>query len=117
MIRIDAAWLATAPLDMRAGTDTALARVGIALIVTGLCRIEGDAVLGTASVVLALVLLGRGGWLTRPVLMAVGWALGGWRKPYLVQALADAPWELPRVAGTDKADLIVMFPSAHWWSA
>lgn len=30
MIRIDAAWLATAPLDMRAGTDTALARVGSA---------------------------------------------------------------------------------------
>ena len=27
MIRIDAAWLATAPLDMRAGTDMALARV------------------------------------------------------------------------------------------
>lgn len=27
MIRIDAAWLATDPLDMRAGTDTALARV------------------------------------------------------------------------------------------
>lgn len=27
LIRIDAAWLATAPLDMRAGTDTALARV------------------------------------------------------------------------------------------
>jgi transposase len=27
MIRIDAAWLAVAPLDMRAGTDTALARV------------------------------------------------------------------------------------------
>jgi hypothetical protein len=27
MIRINAAWLATAPLDMRAGTDTALARV------------------------------------------------------------------------------------------
>ena len=27
MIRIDAAWLATAPLDMRADTDTALARV------------------------------------------------------------------------------------------
>ena len=25
MIRIDCAWLATAPLDMRAGTDTALA--------------------------------------------------------------------------------------------
>jgi len=27
MIRIDAAWIATAPLDMRAGTETALARV------------------------------------------------------------------------------------------
>ena len=27
LIRIDAAWLATAPLDMRAGTDTALAGV------------------------------------------------------------------------------------------
>ena len=27
MIRIDAAWLATQPLDMRAGPDTALARV------------------------------------------------------------------------------------------
>ena len=27
MIRVDAAWLATAPLDMRAGTDSALARV------------------------------------------------------------------------------------------
>lgn len=27
MIRIDAIWLATGPLDMRAGTDTALARV------------------------------------------------------------------------------------------
>ena len=27
MIRIDAVWLAVEPLDMRAGTDTALARV------------------------------------------------------------------------------------------
>lgn len=27
MIRIDAIWLATAPTDMRAGTETALARV------------------------------------------------------------------------------------------
>lgn len=27
MIRIDAVWLSTEPLDMRAGTDTALARV------------------------------------------------------------------------------------------
>ena len=28
MIRVDAVWLAVAPIDMRAGTDTALARVG-----------------------------------------------------------------------------------------
>jgi transposase len=27
MIRVDAVWLATEPIDMRAGTDTALARV------------------------------------------------------------------------------------------
>lgn len=27
MIRIDSIWLATEPIDMRAGTDTALARV------------------------------------------------------------------------------------------
>ena len=27
MIRIDAVWLATEPIDMRAGTETALARV------------------------------------------------------------------------------------------
>lgn len=27
MIRIDSIWLATAPMDVRAGTDTALARV------------------------------------------------------------------------------------------
>jgi hypothetical protein len=27
MIRIDAMWLSTEPLDMRAGTETALARV------------------------------------------------------------------------------------------
>ena len=68
--------------------------LGIALIVAGLRRIEGDAVLGAASVVLALVLLGRGGWLTMPVLMAIGWLVGGWRQPELVQALASAPWTL-----------------------
>jgi hypothetical protein len=27
VIRVDAVWLASEPLDMRAGTDTALARV------------------------------------------------------------------------------------------
>ena len=68
--------------------------LGIALIVAGLKRIESDTVLGAASVVLALVLLGRGGWLTMPVLMAVGWAVGSWRQPELVQALANTPWAL-----------------------
>lgn len=68
--------------------------LGIALIVAGLRRMEGDAVLGAASVVLALVLLGRGGWLTMPVLMAVGWAVGVWRQPELAQALVDTQWAL-----------------------
>ena len=68
--------------------------LGIALIVAGLRRIQGDAVLGAASVVLALVLLGRGGWLTMPVLMALGWAVGSWRQPELLQALASTPWAM-----------------------
>ena len=68
--------------------------LGIALIVAGLRRIQGDVVLGAGSVVLALVLLGRGGWLTMPVLMAVGWAAGSWRQPELLQALATTPWAI-----------------------
>jgi hypothetical protein len=32
MIRIDSIWLATEPMDMRAGTETALARVGAGLL-------------------------------------------------------------------------------------
>ncbi|MCW5663836.1 MAG: sulfate transporter [Piscinibacter sp.] len=68
--------------------------LGIALIIAGLRRIEGDAVLGAASVVLALILLGRGGWLTMPALMAVGWSVGAWRQPDLLQTLADTPWAL-----------------------
>jgi MFS superfamily sulfate permease-like transporter len=68
--------------------------LGIALIVAGLRRIENDALLGAASVVLALVLLGRGGWLTMPALMAVGWAVGSWRQPELLQALTSTPWAL-----------------------
>lgn len=40
--------------------------LGIALILAGLRRIESDVVLGATSVTLALVLLGRGGWLTMP---------------------------------------------------
>jgi hypothetical protein len=55
--------------------------LGIALIVAGLCRIERDAVLGAASVVLALMLLGRGGWLTMPALMVM--VVAAWRQPEL----------------------------------
>jgi MFS superfamily sulfate permease-like transporter len=68
--------------------------LGIALIAAGLRRVEQDVVLGIASVVLALVLLGRVGWLTMPMLMAVGWATGGLRQPELVQTLVDAPWSM-----------------------
>lgn len=68
--------------------------LGIALIVAGLRRIEGDVLLGAASVVVALVLLGRGGWLTMPVLMTMGWLMEGWRQPELLRAVADAPWAL-----------------------
>ncbi len=68
--------------------------LGIALILAGLRRIESDVVLGAASVVLALVLLGRGGWLTMPVLMAIGFAVGWWRQPELMQVVADTPWAL-----------------------
>ena len=66
--------------------------LGIALIVAGLRRIKSDAVLGGASVVLALVLLGRGDWLTMPVLMAIGLAVGWWRQPGLMQLVTETPW-------------------------
>jgi MFS superfamily sulfate permease-like transporter len=68
--------------------------LGIALIVAALRRIEGDAALGAVSVVLALALLGRVGWLTMPVLMALGWAVGFWRHPEVAATLADTPWAL-----------------------
>ena len=68
--------------------------LGIALIVASLRRIEGDAVLGVVSVVLALVLLGRGGWLTMPAIMTLGWAVGVWRQPEVVMTLAHTPWAL-----------------------
>ena len=64
----------------------------IALIVAGLRRIESDAVLGGQSVMLALVLLGRGRWLTMPVLMAIGLAVGWWRQPGLMQLVTETPW-------------------------
>lgn len=87
-----ASWLAR--FVSRAVINGVVLGLGIALIVAGLRRIEGDAALGAVSAVLALVLLGRAGWLTMPVLMIIGWAVGAWRQPELVRALADTPWLL-----------------------
>lgn len=63
MIHIDAIWLATGPLDMRAGTDTALARV---VKVFGAAR-QHDAHLfanKSATRMKVLVYDGFGIWLT-----------------------------------------------------
>lgn len=38
MIRIDAIWLATEPMDMRAGTETAMARVIAAALRLSICK-------------------------------------------------------------------------------
>lgn len=40
VIRIDAVWLAVEPLDMRAGTETALARVVIRELLHSACRLD-----------------------------------------------------------------------------
>ena len=45
MIRVDAVWLAVEALDMRAGTETALARVVIGL---PWCRIDAQATIRVA---------------------------------------------------------------------
>ena len=65
--------------------------LGIALILGSLRRIEGDWVLGLASVLAALVLLGRGGWLLMPVLLLAGFAVGAWRQPELMAAAFHTP--------------------------
>lgn len=65
--------------------------LGIALILGSLRRIEGDWVLGLASVLAALVLLGRGGWLLMPALLLAGFAVGAWRQPELMAAAFHTP--------------------------
>lgn len=65
--------------------------LGIALILGSLRRIEGDWVLGLASVLAALVLLGRAGWLLMPLLLLAGFAVGAWRQPELMAAAWHTP--------------------------
>lgn len=55
--------------------------LGIALILEGLRRIEGDLLVGAGSFLAALVLLRRGGWLLMPLLLAAGLAIGWSRHP------------------------------------
>lgn len=62
--------------------------LGIALILEGLRRIEGDLLVGAVSVLATLVLLGRGGWALMPLLLAGGLAVGWVRHPEAAAALA-----------------------------
>lgn len=84
-----ARWLAThLSRDVIHGVVLGL---GIALILGSLRRIEGDWVLGLASVLAALALLGRGGWLLMPALLLAGFAVGAWRQPELMAAAFHTP--------------------------
>ena len=62
--------------------------LGIALILEGLRRIEGDLLVGAGSVLAALVLLRRSGWVLMPLLLAAGLAIGWMRHPEVAGALA-----------------------------
>lgn len=55
--------------------------LGIALILEGLRRIQSDLLVGTGSVLAALVLLRRSGWVLMPLLLSVGLAVGWARHP------------------------------------
>lgn len=55
--------------------------LGIALILEGLRRIEGDLLVGVGSVLAALVLLKRSGWVLMPLLLGAGLAVGWVRHP------------------------------------
>lgn len=68
--------------------------LGIALILEGLRRIEGDRLVGAGSVLAALVLLGRGGWALMPLLLAGGLAVGWARHPETAGALSGLGLQL-----------------------
>ena len=78
MIRIDSIWLATEPMDMRAGTETALARV---VEVFGAAKPHCAYLFANrrANRMKVLVHDGVGIWLAaRPVPPARRWAAGAW---------------------------------------
>jgi MFS superfamily sulfate permease-like transporter len=62
--------------------------LGIALILEGLRRIEGDLLVGAGSVLTALVLLRRSGWVLMPLLLGGGLAVGWARHPEAASTLA-----------------------------
>ena len=99
-------WLAAA----RTGLADWLARViskdvvhgivlglGLALVLQALHQLASDPWVGGFALLATLALLGRGGWLLMPLLLATGLALGAWRQPQLLQGLAEGVgFALPR---------------------
>lgn len=63
--------------------------LGIALLLEGLRRIEVDLLVGAGSVLTALVLLRRSGWMLMPLLLAGGLAIGWARHPESATVLAS----------------------------
>ena len=105
MIRIDSIWLATEPMDMRAGTDTAMARV---VAVFGAAQPHCAYLFANrrANRMKVLVHDGVGIWLAARRLNEglFRWPAGD--EPHLqiseqqLQALVlGLPWQLPRSAG------------------
>lgn len=107
MIRIDAIWLSTTPLDMRAGTDTALARV---VTVFGAARPHHAYCCANkrANRMKVLVHDGIGIWLAARRLHQGGFVWAGPNdglQPSLSRAQLDAlvlglPWQRVGEAGT-----------------
>jgi MFS superfamily sulfate permease-like transporter len=62
--------------------------LGIALILESLRRIQSDMLVGVGSVLAALVLLRRSGWVLMPLLLTVGLAVGWARHPGAANILA-----------------------------
>lgn len=81
MIRTDTAWLATAPLGMRAGTDTTLARV---IATFGAAQPHHDYVFANqrANLLEILVHDGVGLWLAARRLHQDNFLVCAWRCPY-----------------------------------
>jgi hypothetical protein len=82
--------------------------LGLALVLQALQHMAADPWVGGAALLATLVLLGRGGWLLMPLLLAAGVALGLWRRPELAQGLFDGiGFALPRPqwGGVERAEV------------